>query len=102
MKETSQALYNELIALNARESVRPLDKALGEFIAQSSSEPWVQALVELVSARLGRGELSLHLDELSAQACQCLLEASTRATWLSLDNEIPGTPLILHNNRIYL
>lgn len=102
MTDASQVLYSELTVLHARETLRPVDKALAEFIAQSSSEPWVQALVGLVSARLGRGELSLHLDELSAQACQCLLEASTRATWLSLDNGIPGTPLILHNNRIYL
>lgn len=108
MTDLNQTLHHELLALNAREMVRPLDTALGQCVAQAGSqtEPevqqWLEVLVQLVSARLGRGELKLGLQELSSEARAQLLHLGFDAVWLSDDNAKSGSPLVLHDNHIYL
>jgi exodeoxyribonuclease V alpha subunit len=108
MTDLNQTLHHELLALNAREMVRPLDTALGQCVAQAGSqtEPevqqWLEVLVQLVSARLGRGELKLGLQELSSEARTQLLHVGFDAVWLSHDNAKSGSPLVLHDNHIYL
>ena len=108
MTDLNQTLHHELLALNAREMVRPLDTALGQCVAQAGSqtEPevqqWLEVLVQLLSARLGRGELKLGLQELSSEARTQLLHVGFDAVWLSHDNAKSGSPLVLHDNHIYL
>ncbi len=108
MTDSDRTLHHELLVLNAREMIRSLDTALGQCVAQASTqtEPevqaWLQELVQLVSARLGRGELSLGLQELSSVARTQLLQVGSDAVWLSHDNAKPGSPLVLHDNHIYL
>jgi exodeoxyribonuclease V alpha subunit len=108
MTDSNRTLHHELLALNAREMVRSLDTALGQCVAQASTqtEPevqaWLQELVQLVSARLGRGCLNLGLQELSSEARTQLLHVGSDAVWLSHDNAKPGSPLVLHDNHIYL
>ena len=58
--------------------------------------------MQLVSARLGRGELKLGLQELSSEARTQLLHVGFDAVWLSHDNAKSGSPLVLHDNHIYL
>jgi exodeoxyribonuclease V alpha subunit len=108
MTDSNRTLHHELLALNAREMVRSLDTALGQCVAQASTQrqpevqAWLQELAQLVSARLGRGELSFGLQELSSEARTQLLQVGSDAVWLSHDNAKPGSPLVLHDNRIYL
>ena len=69
MTDAKRSLYHELLALSERETIRQLDTALGRFVEEASTkggagacaqdstqrETWVHLLVQLVSARLGRG-----------------------------------------------
>ncbi len=128
MTDAQLNLHRELLALSERETIRLLDTALGRLVEEASEdasgqvEKWVQILVQLVSARLGRGELSLHLNELSAASGDYLLQAIAGCAWLK--NEDPeqrrhaeqdsqaekqsevtpqqGTPLVFYNKQIYL
>ena len=128
MTDAQLNLHHELLALSERETIRLLDTALGRLVEEASEdasgqvEKWVQILVQLVSARLGRGELSLHLNELSAASGDYLLQAIAGCAWLK--NEDPeqrrhaeqdgqaekqsevtpqqGTPLVFYNKQIYL
>jgi len=128
MTDAQLNLHHELLALSERETIRLLDTALGRLVEEASEdasgqvEKWVQILVQIVSARLGRGELSLHLNELSAASGDYLLQAIAGCAWLR--NEDPqgaghaeqdgqaekqsevtpqqGTPLVFYNKQIYL
>lgn len=128
MTDAQLNLHHELLALSERETIRLLDTALGRLVEEASEdasgrvEKWVQILVQIVSARLGRGELSLHLNELSAASGDYLLQAIAGCAWLK--NEDPeqrrhaeqdsqaekqsevtpqqGTPLVFYNKQIYL
>jgi ATP-dependent exoDNAse (exonuclease V) alpha subunit len=128
MTDAQLNLHHELLALSERETIRLLDTALGRLVEEASEdasgqvEKWVQILVQLVSARLGRGEISLHLNELSAASGDYLLQAIAGCAWLR--NEDPqgaghaaqdgqpkkqsevtpqrGTPLVLYNKQVYL
>ncbi len=128
MTDAQLNLHHELLALSERETIRLLDTALGRLVEEAGAdasgqvEKWVQILVQLVSARLGRGELSLHLNELSAASGDYLLQAIAGCAWLK--NEDPEqrrhaeqdgqaekqsevtpqqrTPLVFYNKQIYL
>ncbi len=128
MTDAKLNLYHELLALSERETIRLLDTALGRLVEEAGAdasgqvEKWVHILVQLVSARLGRGEISLHLNELSAASGDYLLQAVAGCAWLK--NEDPqgaghaeqdgqpkkqsevtpqrGTPLVLYNKQVYL
>ena len=136
MTDAKRSLYHELLALSERETIRQLDTALGRFVEEASTkggagacvqdstqrEAWVHLLVQLVSARLGRGEISLHLNELSAASGSYLLQALADCVWLKNEGSSQGgraeqgsqaeernaaalqqaTPLVLYNKQIYL
>jgi exodeoxyribonuclease V alpha subunit len=136
MTDAKQSLYHELLALSERETIRQLDTALGRFVEEASAkggagacaqdsaqrEAWVHLLVQIVSARLSRGEISLHLNELSAASGSYLLQAIADCVWLKNEDSPQGrradqggqaeeinmaallqaTPLVLYNKQIYL
>ena len=136
MTDAKQSLYHELLALSERETIRQLDTALGRFVEEASAkggagacaqdsaqrEAWVHLLVQIVSARLSRGEISLHLNELSAASRSYLLQAIADCVWLKNEDSPQGrradqggqaeeinmaallqaTPLVLCNKQIYL
>ena len=136
MTDAKQSLYHELLALSERETIRQLDTALGRFVEEASAkggagacaqdsaqrEAWVHLLVQIVSARLSRGEISLHLNELSAASGSYLLQAIADCVWLKNEDSQQGrradqggqaeeinlaallqaTPLVLYNKQIYL
>ena len=136
MTDAKQSLYHELLALSERETIRQLDTALGRFVEEASAkggagacaqdsaqrEAWVHLLVQIVSARLSRGEISLHLNELSAASRSYLLQAIADCVWLKNEDSPQGrradqggqaeeknnaalqqvTPLVLYNKQIYL
>lgn len=136
MTDAKRNLYYELLALSERETIRQLDTALSRFVEEASTkggpgaraedsaqrETWVHLLVQLVSARLGRGEISLHLNELSAASGSYLLQAIADCVWLNNEDSPQGrradqgsqaeernaaalhqaTPLVLYNKQIYL
>jgi exodeoxyribonuclease V alpha subunit len=136
MTDAKRSLYHELLALSERETIRQLDTALGRFVEEASAkggagacaqdssqrEAWVHLLVQLVSARLSRGEISLQLNELSAASGGYLLQSIADCVWLKNEGSPQGgraeqgsqpeernaealhqaTPLVLYNKQIYL